>query len=778
MVALLMHFPPLFAFGFESLPMLGWLAAAAAPWLIHRLSRRKYRETTWAAMEFLLAAVKRRTRRILIEQWLLLLVRTLVIVVLVTAVAQPYFERALPSVSPNGSTHHVLVIDSSYSMAYLAADHTRFEEAKRWAARIVEQSPRGDGFTLVQMASPPRPIVATPGLDKEAIRQEIQNLELLHTGADLAATLAEVRKVLDTARRDSPRLTRHEVCFITDLQRATWMPAMTEAAKADFRSRAAGLAAIAQLQIINLGEPADDNLAVTSLELRDPRVLAGRSAALEAGVRDFGHAARQHQAVELLVDGRPADRRYVDIPAAGNAVVRFDHAFDSSGDHAVEVRLVGDPLKPGDVRGPADSVEVDNHRYLAVTVRQALHVLCVDGRPAGDPTKSSVFNLTLALASRGDPNTRSIDFDVAAESAVVEGKLAEYDCVMLSNVAQFTASEARILDDYLSHGGSLVFFLGDRVLADNYNNILAPGPPDSSRPILPARLIAVAENPGGRLDPLDYRHPIVQKFRGQEKAGLLESPVGKYFKVKLPKAVSGDKDRMADGATPPAAVRGETRNPQAAGHPGPEVVLALSNGDPLIVAQPVRRGRVVLVTTSADSSWGLLPIWGTYEPLVKEILAWCTAGRTLERNVQVGDPLEGTLWATPGLTDVSIERPGGQRRTVPLQVQGDYSTWRYDDTLTSGFYTAYSGSPPSQSQLFAVNLATAESDLTLISQDELQNEVWPGLPLGYETAWQGAGTPLLPPAGPSWLLHVDLLCAVVVLLLIESLLAWRLGYNP
>ena len=235
-----MHPLPPLAFGFESLPMLGWLAAAAAPWLIHLLSRRKYRETAWAAMDFLLAAVKRRTRRIRIEQWLLLLVRTLVIVTLVTAVAEPYLEHAVPVFSPNGSTHRVLVIDSSYSMAYKAADRTRFEQAKQWAARIVEQSAPGDGFTLVQMASPPRVIVATPGLEKEPIRQEIQNLELLHTGADLAATLAEVRKVLDTARRDSPRLTRHEVYFFSDLQRGTWMPATSDAAKTEVRSRAAG----------------------------------------------------------------------------------------------------------------------------------------------------------------------------------------------------------------------------------------------------------------------------------------------------------------------------------------------------------------------------------------------------------------------------------------------------------------------------------------------------------------------------------------------------------
>ena len=39
--------------------MLGWLAAAAAPILIHLWSRRKYREMSWAAMEYLVAAAKR-----------------------------------------------------------------------------------------------------------------------------------------------------------------------------------------------------------------------------------------------------------------------------------------------------------------------------------------------------------------------------------------------------------------------------------------------------------------------------------------------------------------------------------------------------------------------------------------------------------------------------------------------------------------------------------------------------------------------------------------------
>ena len=57
--------------------MLGWLAAAAAPLIIHLLSKRKYREVPWAAMQYLLAALRKNSRRIQIEQWILLAVRTL-----------------------------------------------------------------------------------------------------------------------------------------------------------------------------------------------------------------------------------------------------------------------------------------------------------------------------------------------------------------------------------------------------------------------------------------------------------------------------------------------------------------------------------------------------------------------------------------------------------------------------------------------------------------------------------------------------------------------------
>ena len=58
------------------------------PILIHLLNRRKFREMRWAAMRFLLAAIRKNQRRIRIEQWLLLAIRTLLILLVVAGDGQ------------------------------------------------------------------------------------------------------------------------------------------------------------------------------------------------------------------------------------------------------------------------------------------------------------------------------------------------------------------------------------------------------------------------------------------------------------------------------------------------------------------------------------------------------------------------------------------------------------------------------------------------------------------------------------------------------------------
>src|SRR6185312_1098811 len=138
--------------------MLGWLAAAAAPLLIHLWSRHRFREAPWAAMQFLLAAMRKNARRLQLQQWLLLAVRTLVIVLVVLAVAEPYGERLLAGGSA-APVHKILVIDGSYSMAYRVDRGSNFAEAKRLATVLVGDSRAADVFTVILMGAPPKLIV-------------------------------------------------------------------------------------------------------------------------------------------------------------------------------------------------------------------------------------------------------------------------------------------------------------------------------------------------------------------------------------------------------------------------------------------------------------------------------------------------------------------------------------------------------------------------------------------------------------------------------------------
>jgi len=720
------------AFDLASPSMLGWLAAASIPIVIHLWSRRRYREMSWAAMEYLLAALRSSRRRMRLEQWLLLAIRTLLVALIVLAVAEPMLERSGFAFVAGESTHRVLVLDGSFSMAYKPSDKSRFERAKELAARIVDESPQGDGFTLILMSSPPRVVVGNPVFEPRDFLEEVENLRLPHTTFDLSATLAKVEEVLASARKEHPRLAREEVYFLTDLGRVGWRPESSDGATAsEGRQRAQRLAETASLVVLDVGQPDAENTAVTELRSLEPIATPSRDVNFEARVKHFGRQARNRQSVELLVDGRRVKQQNVDLPAGGEVSIPLSYRFETPGDHRVEVRIEGNAL------------EIDNHRFLSVPVKEAIEVLCVDGRPSGEPLRGATGFLALALAPQADgPRRALVRPHVVPESALVESDLGRYDCVFLADVAQFTSGEARVLESYLKGGGSLVVFLGDQVVSDSYNRQL-----DGPVHLLPARLGKAIAKTQHRLDPLNYGHPIVREFRSREKAGLLQTPVYKHYQLLLA------KDSQA------------------------KVALRLGDGSPLIVESPIHRGRVILVGTSADATWTAMPLWPSYVPIVQELLAYAIGGQLDQRNLRVGDPLGGTIVLAARDAPLSLQLPDGRSEEVRPRGEGDSSVWSYSDTMTSGIYTARFTAPSAPSETYAVNVDTAESDLTPLALDELQEDLWQDVPFAYQTRWDSVSDPPPGAGGRGDGLPKILLYGVLGLLLAETYLAWRFGHQ-
>ncbi|MBX9789865.1 MAG: BatA domain-containing protein [Pirellulales bacterium] len=717
------------AFGFGQAAMLAWLAAASAPILIHLWNRRRHREVPWAAVEFLLVALRNNSRRIRLEQWLLLAVRTLIIVCVVLAMAEPYLERVgLPFVGGE-RTHKVLVLDASYSMAYRPGEASRFDRAKEVAAQIIDESPHGDAFSLVLMGSPPRVVVGKPAFAGEELIDEISGLAVSHGSADLPATIVAIENALAQARQEQPRISRHEIYFLTDLQRVGWLPELDRAAGAEFRERSRRLSQRAALAVIDLGAGETENLAVTGIRPSEAIATTGRELSADVTVRNFGRQAVAQQLIELFVDGRRVAEGRVDLRPQEEAAVSFPFRFEGIGEHQVEARL------------NADLLDCDNHRFLALPVKETLAVLCVDGRPGGSQFGSATDYLKVALAPQSAGQGRPVHVEVVTEGALRELDLPKYDAIFLCNVPQFTAAEARLLHAYVEQGGGLVFFLGDQVRADSYNRYLG-GQERGVPRVLPA-LVGAATAPGQyRFDPLDYQHGLISVFRGQEQSGLLTTPISQYLKL-----------TPVEGA--PA-----------------KVALGFAGGDPAIVEEPIGHGRSIVVATSADVSWTVLPMWSSFVPLVHELLALAASGRFEERNIEVGQPLTGESPASAAELPIVVAPPQGEPASASTTAGS--GLWQFDDTFQSGIYTVRFGAQGNEQQ-FAVNTNTAESDLTPLSVDELRSEVWPGIAFHHQTSWRNALGGVSPQLGGRGRLNGWLIAAALSLLLFEPLLAWRMG---
>jgi uncharacterized membrane protein len=716
-------------------PLLLWgLGAASIPILIHLLNRRRFREEKWAAMRFLLAAIKKNQRRIKIEQWLLLLVRTAILAFLALAMARPVLEGAGVSILPGQRTHWVLVLDGSLSMSYKPGEETRFAHAKRIAERLIQDSRTGDAASLLLMGDPPRVIIGAPAIARDAVRQEISGLEPTDGTVDLAATFQKIDELL--AASDIPR---KEVVFLTDLQAASWRRPNTGGDDVLKKSFERLEARHARSQVIDLGTTGEPNRAVTDISISPALPTVGAAITIRATIKNHGTRTEESLPVRLALGDRVADETTIRIGPGEEQSVAFAARFTSPGESYVVVGLPDDRLRNDDVR------------RLAVPVRESLAVLLVDGDPKNEAFRSETDFLAEALdpetASPGDP--RPIRVTRIGEAQLARRDLTEFDVVICCNVARYSDPEVAALEAHLKQGGGLVLFGGDQVQADSFNRLLF----NAGKGIAPAELGAPEGDLTGRdapvrFNPLGFRHPIVAAFAGQAagvQASLVDVKTLRYHRLVLP------KDTTA------------------------QVALAFTNDAPAIVVGSHHRGRVVQLATSASADWTTWPLHRSFVPVMEQIVAEAASGRLNESNVRVGQPLSRAFPAAAVGAQVTMHLPERKTETTALVADGDTSALRFAETGIAGAYGARVGPPLDRLYPFAVNPDPIESDLSKLDETELRSS-YPAWKFVYDSDWRPyqESASAVSQRGE---LHRPFLWAVLVLLLVETVLAFWFGHH-
>jgi hypothetical protein len=709
--------------------MLIGLGLCAVPVLIHLLSRRVYRREPWAAMRFLRAALDRRARQLRLESWLLLVVRTLLVLAIVLAAAEPLFY-ASDAAQVRPPWQRILVVDLSASLGARSAGERRLDRLRQEVEAVLRGAGPGDSFQLVRIAAlPPRTLIRRSTYDPEEIRAELRRWDLTEESADVVAGLQAVRDLVRTPHEEVAR----EVIVFSDLQRSNWWP--DEAgARAPIQRLLSELTQRAGLRFVNVAGEAAGNVGIVSL--RSSHELAAPEQPLEftAVVRNYGFA-RTTLRVDWFVNGKLVDSSQTEVGGADEAAVRFVGRAPPGHAVHVEARLVMD-----------DALAADNRRFLAIPVRDLLRVLIVDGRPSLDSIDGAGGYLAVALApimtSAGTGLRRiPIQTELLPAAALPDADLSRFDCIWLCDPVKLAEGQRRRLAQYASSGGGLILAVGDQTQASAWNEWTDA----AGRRVLPAKLSSSAEFAATTGAPANFRlapasHPITADFEGNPQAGLRTTQVHRYYTV---------EDSAEDARE----------------------VLAFSTGEPAILEHPLGAGRVALVLTSVDDRWSNWAVWPSYLPLVHRLTMFAAAGAEHQRRLEVGNEISRLWPASQPPPEALLTVPSGQRISLTPTCTAEHCLVQHAAT-ESGIYQLEGGDSDRNRDSIAVNVAIIESLPAGLDEAMLTREVLPGHKFAYGPSQAGPASRSSAQSTRGSLAGVLLLTSLA-LLVVESLLAWR-----
>ncbi|MCS7236877.1 MAG: BatA domain-containing protein [Thermoguttaceae bacterium] len=720
------------AMGFLQPWLLAWLVTAAIPVIIHLWSRHRCRQVPWAAMDFLLAALQARRRRILLEEWFLLFLRMLIFVLVALAAAQPFFGRTAPPGGAVEPVHRILLIDSSLSMQARRDGGSSFEKAKESLRALLREGYSKDTVSIGVFSSTIRWIIREPIAASANLSAQLADVVPTHGAADIPGVLAQLTNYLrELADRDT-RPARREVWILTDLQAASWWPPDSELQQ-KLRNQLRSLLGTIPVYIVDVGPSDRANVAVAAVTVSVSPVLAGDTAEMVVRIAGFGLPSPRLVQVSLQLNQDTLAKQTLTVGPDSEATLRLLHRFFSEGDHVIEARLVDN----------TDALATDDRLRTVVHVHPALRVLCIDGRPRGDPFGGPTGYLAMALNPGGPSSLRgTILVDKKPVSSLGEFETPAPDVIVLCDVAELSPAEAEFLGRFVRQGGGLILFLGESTQADSYN-ALVPQEDQNGESLMPARLVRpVTNDPQFRLDPLGYRHPLLAAFRDYERAGLVNIPVEKYWALEV--------------------------LPQHGG----VTALSLGNGWPFIAEKTLGLGRVIVVASPPDPAWTLLPKWPSFVPLVHEMVRFATKGKFPPRSTVLGACFEAFFPPEKSGTVYLVRSPTGQEEAVRIQEESGWATLRFCPQETAGIYRV--ADAEGNELLYAALSPPEESDLRAITPEEFTQAL--GNPQGLYVLPVGEA-PRSPPTLAGQALHdlsQQLLYMLICLVALESIVAYRL----
>lgn len=747
-------------------PVMFWvgLAAVLSPVIIHLLNRRRFRIVDWAAMDFLLDADKKNRRRVRMENLILLLLRCLAVLLLGLLLARPFLPSQLAGLlGQSQDFQRVVLLDDSLSQQVAIGNQTAFDLARDRLKQLLQSLASDDGndwLTLYLTSQPDDPVIANEPVTGDSLNSLIARVDELPCSQSVAAydqALLEIGGFVEDSRSTANKV----VYVFSDMRRRDWQGDSGEDQEnAPHRLLASLAETTPNTFLVDVGSPLEENLTITGIAV-DDLLVADTVVRFQVTVRNHGDTTAEDVQLRFRVDdGQPQTGVIASIPPGETGTVTFRHMFqfdrEAFAELDVQDQLLGntlnarvrvDVVQQGATR---DFLLADSEHFLAARVLKGLPILIVDGDPSPVEERSESYYLQgIGLSGTG------LLVDTATVGELETVSLGKYRVIFLCNVDEASSDRVNALRQWVSDGGGLVFFPGDRVRASTFNQTFYR----DGRGLSPLRLES-AEGDATRgnwvfMELQDAAHPAF-RVALDEDVGMGQVEVFSWWRTAI-----ADSEEAARIATP--------------------LRLSDPDGSPAMAEKTLGDGRVITFAFPADADWTMWAAHPTYVCVMWDMVNYLVGNQSGASRESVGQTLTRLVDLTLHEQDVSLTDPGEEKiqsQAYPLDdtregAESSLYQVEFPPLALRGFWKMELQRRDGQADpvLYAANVNPDEGDLRRIDVLSL-----PDAYFGENTRLVSADDLILQnETGTSNEIWPQLLLILAGILCLEQLLGWAFG---
>jgi hypothetical protein len=626
--------------GFLAPWFLGGLVALGVPVFVHLLRKHVTIPRPVSSLMFFERGTQSSTRHRRLRYLLLFALRFALVLLVVLAFANPFARR--PATDTNGRLL-LIVLDNSFSMRA----GTHFADAKQQALATLAAKPRAQKAQIMALGGQLE-VLTQPISDETQLRAALESIQPGDGRANLGELGGALRTMAETVHGPI------DLALFSDMQRSA-MPAnfadmvLPANVKLMLHPVAKG-AAPPNWTVESISAPAD---------LPDPKDT--KRSRVQAVVAGFNTPAAT-KTVSLVVNGKVAATRKVNVPANGRAAVEFAPLDVAYGFNRCAVRV-----ENGDAF-PADDASV-------FVVRRADPARVLFVHRAGETRSATYFGAALAAAAQGSFVLQSMD---AEETQNLDP--SKFAFVVLSDTAGLPSIFEHTLAQYVAKGGSVLIALG----ADAARRAQIPLWGASVEDVHDYARGGTAANVGQA----DFTHPALEQAQpGRDNGGWAEVKVF-YAAVVDPRQA--------------------------------RVAARLTDGTPLLMDKQIGEGHALLLTSGLENLTNDLPLHPVFVAFVDHAARYLSGSERLSGSRLVDSFAQLRAAAEPvGVVgNVEVIDPDGRR---PLSLT-EARTAQSIRLRRAGYYQIRFAN--GQDAVIGVNPDRRESDLQSIPDDVLA--LWSG----------------------------------------------------